>query len=407
MACGNSNCTELFLCIVFGFIGAHKFYTGNWKCGLFYVFTGGFALIGVCIDIFLILYFWKEEEEEIKIANELKGKKGNMNKEKLLLYSSANDSIINYKYTSNKGKTACASASGICLWISLIIIISLIIFFVYPFIDNNYFNEVYSSMHYESYYAKLFPKRPLSDFELTVENKERKKKYNRIKLFYPSDLEGQDPKDYPVILISNPLGVPYNKYESVFKHLASFGFITVGNDGVGGEDSNLPDIIDELNILNINSTKTNKFYNKLNLNEIGVIGYYQGSIQVVNLLTNFPYNNSIAAAYVSCLREYDLDESTLLEKIQNINIPFFQTAPGKGDTYNKIIKKIAQSFNKEVEIYSYLRREKEEGNMIIYGDAYMTAWFDYKLRRNDTLGESIFGIEGEMMSNANWTSIDR
>ena len=37
-------------------------------------------------------------------------------------------------------------------------------------------------------------------------------------------------KTYPVVLLVNGTGVPYTKYGAIFEHLASWGFIVVGND---------------------------------------------------------------------------------------------------------------------------------------------------------------------------------
>ena len=45
---------ELFLCVFFGYIGAHKFYEGNTKAGLLYLFTVGLLGIGWIKDIVVL-----------------------------------------------------------------------------------------------------------------------------------------------------------------------------------------------------------------------------------------------------------------------------------------------------------------------------------------------------------------
>ncbi|PRQ89433.1 TM2 domain-containing protein [Borreliella burgdorferi] len=46
------NRTTIFLlCLLLGFLGAHRFYVGKTRTGLLYLFTGGLLLIGVLIDI--------------------------------------------------------------------------------------------------------------------------------------------------------------------------------------------------------------------------------------------------------------------------------------------------------------------------------------------------------------------
>lgn len=402
MACSR-NCKELAFCICLGFFGVHKFYSGNWKCGLIYAFTLGILLVGVCVDFFLILFFWKEQEEENKISLELKNKKGNINKEQLLLYSSANQSLINYKYSLNKGKTACASASGICCWLTLGIIIVLGVFSAYPFVPNEYYKNFHSDQFYENFYSKIDSSREIKTEEVEMESKDRKKIFNKLNVYYPYELLQSSSEYFPLVIVSNPEGVNYLDYDSVFRHLASYGFIVVGNDDLGAEDETLIRVIDKLHKMNNDHYL---FKNKFNLNEIGLIGYYQGSLPVINLLTTLPYNNSIAAAYVSCLRNYDLDKNRLLEKVKIISTPIFQTGPKKGFNYKSIMEEIYAKLN-STEKLGFLRKGKDQGSMVIYGDPYMTAWFDYKLKRNLN-GSQIFNkTEGEIFINKDWENIDK
>ncbi len=50
-----SKITTLILCIFLGFLGIHRFYTGNFLLGIIYFFTFGLFGIGVLIDFILIL----------------------------------------------------------------------------------------------------------------------------------------------------------------------------------------------------------------------------------------------------------------------------------------------------------------------------------------------------------------
>lgn len=47
--------TALLLCIFLGIVGAHRFYVGKYKSGVFYVFTGGGFIVGWLMDIVKIL----------------------------------------------------------------------------------------------------------------------------------------------------------------------------------------------------------------------------------------------------------------------------------------------------------------------------------------------------------------
>lgn len=48
--------TSFFLCLFFGFLGAHKFYEGKVASGIWYLLTLGFAGFGWIIDLFSILF---------------------------------------------------------------------------------------------------------------------------------------------------------------------------------------------------------------------------------------------------------------------------------------------------------------------------------------------------------------
>lgn len=45
----------LLLCILLGYLGAHKFYEGKVGMGILYLFTGGLFIVGIIIDIIALL----------------------------------------------------------------------------------------------------------------------------------------------------------------------------------------------------------------------------------------------------------------------------------------------------------------------------------------------------------------
>lgn len=394
----NHNCIQLVLCLFLGFFGAHKFYLGNWKLGLIYIFTLGFILIGVCVDIFLIFYFWKEEEEEFTITSELKTKKGNLNKEKLELYKTANDSIINYKYTNNKGKTVCAISSGLCLWTFLVLLtISIVLFFV-PFISNQYYKKDYATGKIENEYRDINSITKLIEREISVDYRSKIINFNKIKMFYPDDIAT---RNYPIILFSNPLGVPYKRYEAVFRHLASYGYIVVGNDDMDTDEYTLVHVIDELNKLNVNDPV---FKNRLNLNEIGLAGFFQGTLPTKRVFNELPYSITVKTVYLLCLKKYVLEEKVLLDLFNNMTQSLFITGPEKGGSeYKNIMVKLNKRLTND-RVFA-LRKDVAEGDIVIYTDAYMTAWFEYTMKRNETLRDVFEKNKGEIYNNPQWTVI--
>lgn len=47
--------TAFFLCLFFGWIGAHKFYEGRIIFGIIYILTGGLFGVGVIVDLIILL----------------------------------------------------------------------------------------------------------------------------------------------------------------------------------------------------------------------------------------------------------------------------------------------------------------------------------------------------------------
>jgi TM2 domain-containing membrane protein YozV len=45
----------LILCVLFGYLGVHRFYLERYLSGLLYFFTGGLFGIGVIVDVFLLI----------------------------------------------------------------------------------------------------------------------------------------------------------------------------------------------------------------------------------------------------------------------------------------------------------------------------------------------------------------
>ena len=64
---------EFYLCLFFGFLGAHRFYLKKYKTGILYFFTFGLLGIGWLIDLFLILIkiFKNSNSNKLNPYNEL------------------------------------------------------------------------------------------------------------------------------------------------------------------------------------------------------------------------------------------------------------------------------------------------------------------------------------------------
>lgn len=55
-----------FLLVLFGILGIHRLYFEHWVWAVLYFFTGGFFLVGVIVDIFLIPSYVREYNERLE-----------------------------------------------------------------------------------------------------------------------------------------------------------------------------------------------------------------------------------------------------------------------------------------------------------------------------------------------------
>ncbi|SDQ98783.1 Chlorophyllase enzyme [Chryseobacterium soldanellicola] len=244
-----------------------------------------------------------------------------------------------------------------------------------------------------------------------------KAKYTNIKVWYPQDLQDGN-KSYPVVIFANGTDVINSSYEEVFKHLASWGFIVIGNDDKSswsGESS--AESLDL--ILSENSNKNSIFYQKVNAKQIGISGHSQGGVAAINAVTNQKngqYYSSIFAAStpkhalaVGLKWSYDIDK---------INIPYFAVAgtggfdAGKEKDANSGIAPLWSMRENFYHLRSSAvaviarRKDVDHGDMLFKADGYMTAWFLYTLLGDQTAAKVFTGINPEITNNDLWQDVN-
>ena len=269
--------------------------------------------------------------------------------------------------------------------------------------------------------------------ELKTEYKEFKAdddKIGKYAVWYPKELESGDNK-YPIVLWANGTGSKSETYKYFLTHLASWGFIAVGNDDKNtrtGEslEKTLQFLISE------NDNKDSVFYQKLDLDNIGIGGHSQGGPAVFNMVTEQEHGNMIKTVYaVSATSSYHtaIYQDGWEYDISKMNVPTFLTA-GTGtfdagtastkDQKNNDEKKIAQGIcplwsleeNYALlpdDVFKIYARKKDidHGETHTQCDSYMTAWFMYQLKGDESAGKAFIGDDAEILSNENWQDVQK
>lgn len=266
----------------------------------------------------------------------------------------------------------------------------------------------------------------MGEFEVAYkEFKAKTDAYGKYEIWYPAEMKAADAK-YPLVVMANGTGVGASKYQEVFKHLASWGFIVVGNEDdsslTGASSAETLDFI-----LAQNDDASSEFYGRIDVDNIGVAGHSQGGLGAVNAVTNQNNGNRYKAMWIaSATSPYwgqdDVFGAAWRVDMNKVTIPCFMVA-GTGfidaGTATDITQKkgqgicplwgLTESYNAIPDGTPKVMARligKDHGDMLRYADGYMTAWFMYYLQGDKYAGGAFFGDDAEIGANTNWQDVE-
>ena len=243
----------------------------------------------------------------------------------------------------------------------------------------------------------------VSDIKIDLTTIERVKS---LKIYYPNEMILYPGKKYPLIVMVNGTGWVYEKYEATFKHLSSWGFIVVGNDdpSTGLGDS----VIKTLNyMLNLNQDSKSIFYNKIDIERVGLSGHSQGGAGVINAITKFPESSYFKCAYAASAPTKPWTDTllgALKYECSQVKVPtmmtYEQQTPPDDMFYN------FNQYDKNLKVIVGIRKNANHGDMLVAADSYMTAWFCYILLNDKIAAQAFEGTDAEMPKNElNWNNV--
>lgn len=286
---------------------------------------------------------------------------------------------------------------GIIILIPVVLIIGLlaIVSFV-PAVPNNYTKEVETGGDIEAKYLAMGKYKVKSTKSKATELT----KYNYV--YYPEELESSN-KKYSVVVVLNGTGILPKKYKALFKHLASWGFIVVGNDdGSTGFGKSADETIEY--IKKANDDKDSILYNKIDLDNIGITGHSQGGAGVFTAITIMEHKDD----YKTAVALSPTHEETALAfgwnyNLTKVSIPTLIVAGTQGDFETQMvipIEKMIDMYNKIPTSKVMMRRiGAEHGQMQYSSDGYVTAWFMWQLQGDEEAGKAFIGDNPEINNN--------
>lgn len=221
-------------------------------------------------------------------------------------------------------------------------------------------------------------------------------------IYFPEELQETN-KKYLVVVILNGTGVLPKKYKALFKHLASWGFVVIGNDdGSTGFGTSSDETIDFITFENNN--KDSIFYDKLDLDNIGITGHSQGGAGVFTAISIMENKDKYKTAVaLSPTHEETAHAFGWNYDLTKITIPVLMIAGTQGDfeTQSVIpIEKMKEMYNKISSTKVMMRRVgAEHGQMLYSADGYVTAWLMWKLQGDEEASKAFIGESPEIKNN--------
>lgn len=286
---------------------------------------------------------------------------------------------------------------GIILLVIVVLIIILVIAISKRhFVPENYTETVKTGGEIEKKYLNM------GKYDIDYYESLAMMSFKKYEIYYPKDIKTMTNK-IPVVIFVNGTGAVGSKYPELQKHMASWGFITVATEeehawsGFSAEMS-----IGFLEILNNNKVlvdKENIFYNKIDLDNVGITGHSQGGFGVVNAITNQNHKNNYKAAVVLSSNAQTNEGLQWKTDATLINIPTMIIGStgniDKGLASLESLEKLYKQIPENVTKVLARRNDADHGEMLYYGDGYVTAWFMYYLQGD----EAAKGLFEEMQNN--------
>ena len=230
--------------------------------------------------------------------------------------------------------------------------------------------------------------------------------FSKYTIYYPTELETTDEK-YPVIVVCNGSGTPISKFPSVPEHFASWGFIVIGTEeGYDWSGFSAEMCIRHLQKLNDNERideNENVFYQKVDFDNVGIVGHSQGGVGVLNAVTEQKhadiYKTAVSLSPTTKELAHNLEwdyDATL------VDTPILLIAGAGGGDDWVITGEQLQAIYSDIDNNKVmLRRKDTPHNETLYAaNGYVTAWFMWHLQGDDEAAKAFAGDNTEIYVNS-------
>ena len=220
----------------------------------------------------------------------------------------------------------------------------------------------------------------------------------RFHVWFPSEMKSSL-KKWPVVVMANGTGVLATRYIPIFEHLASWGFVVVGNqDGSSWFGNSTSATLDW--ILAQNNASDSPFFGKIDTEAIGLAGHSQGGVATFYAATQFE-NVKYYKAICSMSGNFP-------DFAKSIQAPVFLMG-GTNGLDAKALDGMNECFGiiDSQPVVMGILKDTDHGVVLPRGDAYLTAWFLFYLQGDKQAGKCFYGDDAEILINPAWEEVKR
>lgn len=284
------------------------------------------------------------------------------------------------------------------IFLALLILFAAFVFriFTAPMVPRNYTKTVKTGAGIEAAYLKN------GSYQVSYTEAEAPGDWKKYEIYYPSILL-QSKTAFPVVVLVNGTGVFGSKYKALFRHLASWGFIVLGNEDPSTCTGDSADAVLAY-LLEENERADSIFYQKVDRNKIGISGHSQGGAGVFNAVTANAHSGLYQTAVaLSPTNEETANELQMAYDIKKLAIPTLMLAGTKGDFETKLVIPLEQmkKMFEKLDVPKVMARKTgcEHGQMLYAADGYVTAWLMWQLKGDKRAAQAFLGEDAEILTN--------
>lgn len=293
-------------------------------------------------------------------------------------------------------KTALIVVGVILLLIVLLVVILLIKGASTQMTPRDYTETTKTGGEIEAKYLKM------GGYDVAYREEAAEGPLKKYEVYYPSEMKNSD-RTYPVVVFVNGTGVAGSKYKALFEHLASWGFIVVGNEDPeswsgASSDQSLAYILAQ------NERSDSVFYRKIDTANIGISGHSQGGAGVINAVTGREHSGLYKTAVALSPTHEEMTAALGWHyDLTKVHIPILLLAGTAGEFETELVI----PFEKMTAMFDKLQAEKvmarktgcEHGHMLYAADGYVTAWLLWQLQGDEDAARAFVGDDAEILTN--------